>query len=284
LIEFQLIQAALSSASSSARACITILYTTQKEKVVVRQLHWSDLNFVSEPRGVCFIVRTGEQFCRDLVREWRLRHARVMTCDAPADDGAKAAAVAAVEAHVDAHRPCTVPQLHLPSGCFHPTVEKKQLEHSDVSSAACSRYYCACAHRVLQVCLFPLQGFRPQSIDRRALTMQQCAAKYPHPDSLIFPSGHPMCRDCTRQYCTWIVANTCELPLTPATQLKVNGCASPSRGHVKAVNAPRNNCSQAVVSVSSPGLGPRSRAEMPPEFLLAPPAAKPRGQGYGGYL
>jgi hypothetical protein len=26
-----------------------------------------------------------------------------------------------------------VPQLHLPSGRFHPTVEKKQLEHSDVS-------------------------------------------------------------------------------------------------------------------------------------------------------
>ena len=100
---------------------------------MVRQLHWSDLNFVTEPRGICFVVRVGEQFCRDLVCEWRLRHARVMTADAPAAESEKAEATAAVARHEDAFKPCTVPQLHLPSGVFHPTVEKKQLEHSDVS-------------------------------------------------------------------------------------------------------------------------------------------------------
>jgi hypothetical protein len=137
LIEFQFIQAALLSGSSSARASVTVLYTTQKEKAVVRQLHWSDLSFVNEPRGVCFIVRVEEHFCRDLVREWRLRHARIMTADADADDSAKAQAVAAVAAHGDVFKPCTVPQLHLPSGCFHPTVELKQLEHSDVRPPSC---------------------------------------------------------------------------------------------------------------------------------------------------
>lgn len=145
----------------------------------------------------------------------------------------------------------------------------------------------ACAHRTLQVCLFPLRGFRPQSIDRRALTMQQCAAKYPHPDSLILSSGHPMCRDCTRQYCTWIVANMPDLPAVPASQLKVGDCPSPSRGAAPVI-APRSSSdtsgSSAAASASSPDLGPRSRADIPPEFLLAPPAAKPRGYGYGGYL
>jgi|LauGreDrversion4_2_1035121.scaffolds.fasta_scaffold467129_3 hypothetical protein len=109
------------------------MYTTQKEKVLVRQLQWSDLNFVSEPRGIGFVVRVGEQFCRDLVREWRLRHARIMTSDALDADTDKAEAIAAVARHEDAFKPCTVPHLHLPSGRFHPTVEKKQLEHSDVS-------------------------------------------------------------------------------------------------------------------------------------------------------
>ena len=281
----QFIQAAITTPSSSARDCVTILYTTQKEKVVVRQLHWSDLNFVSEPRGLCFIVRAGEQFCRDLVSEWRLRHARVMTADAPAAESDKAEAIAAVARHEDAFKPCTVPQLHLPSGCFHPSVEKKQLEHSDVSPPR------ICHPRVRsrlhsQVCLFPLAGFRPQSIDRRALSKQQCAAKYPHPDSLIFPSGHPMCRDCTRQYCTWIVANTSALPATPALQLRISGSASHGGNAPNA--APRISSSRAAAAAAatttSPALGPRSRAEMPSEFLLAPPTAKARGHGYGGYL
>lgn len=130
-------------------------------------------------------MRTGEQFCRDLVREWRLRHARVMTCDAPADDGAKAAAVAAVEAHVDAHRPCTVPQLHLPSGCFHPTVEKKQLEHSDVSSAACSsshtcvRLSCAAGLPVSPAGL-PSAVHRSPRVDDAAMRRQIPAPRLPH--------------------------------------------------------------------------------------------------------
>jgi hypothetical protein len=131
----QFIQAAITSPSSSARACVTVLYTTQKEKAapVVRQLHWSNLDFVSEPRGICFVVRVGELFCRSLVREWRLRHARVMTSDFPAADSEKEESIAAVLRHEDAFTPCTVAQLHLPSGAFHHNVEKKQLEHSDVS-------------------------------------------------------------------------------------------------------------------------------------------------------
>ncbi len=287
LTKFQFIRAAIATPSSPLRSCITILYTTQKEKVVVRQLQWSHLNFVSEPRGVCFVVRVAEPFCRDLVREWRLRHARVMTSDSPAPESVKAEAITAVLNHENAFQPCTVPLLHLPSGVFHPTVEKKQLEHSDVSLIhhlhTCETYLCTHrAHCALQVCLFPLHGFRPQSIDRRELTMQQCASKYPHPDSLIFPSGHPMCRDCTRQYCTWIVANISELPATPASQLQISGCPS----HVGSApsNAARSSSRAAAASTSSLGLGPRSRAEMPPEFTVAPPAVKPRGYGYGGYL
>ena len=99
----------------------------------MRQLPWSNLDFVSEPRGICFVVRVAEQFCLNLVREWRLRHARVMTSDFPAADSEKEESIAAVLRHEDAFTPCTVAQLHLPSGTFHPNVEKKQLEHSDVS-------------------------------------------------------------------------------------------------------------------------------------------------------
>jgi hypothetical protein len=120
------------------------MYTTQKEKVLVRQLQWSDLNFVSEPRGVCFVVRVSEAFCRNLVREWRLRHARVMTADSPAAESEKEDAIAAVSLHEDAFKPCTVPQLHLPSGAFHPTVERKQLEHSDVRFFIIAPSKCAC--------------------------------------------------------------------------------------------------------------------------------------------
>jgi hypothetical protein len=114
--------------------------------------------------------------------------------------------------------------------------------------------------------------------------MQQCAAKYPHPDSLIFPSGHPMCRDCTRQYCAWIVANISEMPTTLATQLQISGCPSHLGG--TPTNAPSSIRSTRAVAVEtlSHGLGPRSRAEMPPEYLAAPPAVKPRGYGYGGSL
>jgi hypothetical protein len=77
-------------------------------------------------------VRVDQEFCCSLVREWRLRHARIMTCDAAASEREKAEAVAAVAGHTDAFKACTVPQLHLPTGIFHPTVEQKQLEHSDV--------------------------------------------------------------------------------------------------------------------------------------------------------
>jgi hypothetical protein len=93
-----------------------------------------------------------------------------------------------------------------------------------------------------------------------------------------------MCRDCTRQYCTWIVANISELPVIHASQLKIS--SYPAHTLSSTTFAPRisSSTTEATSSTLSPGLGPRSRAEIPSDFLIAPPAAKPRGYGYGGYL